>query len=209
MPHIVLLGDSIFDNRSYTGREPDVVTHLRAMLPEGARATLLAVDGATTRSMARQGAEIPGDATHLVVSVGGNDALGHGDLIRAGATLTSDPLRHLAGIVDRFEADYRSAVQPAIRIGLPTTICTIYNGALEDPEVAKRARVALTMFNDVILRVAAEHHASIIDLRLVCNEAADYANPIEPSGSGGLKIAKAILRATGIGPLGPHSVLLH
>ena len=209
MPHIVLLGDSIFDNRTYTGTEPDVVTHLRAMLPEGARATLLAVDGATTRSMARQVREIPDDATHLVVSVGGNDALGHGHLIQGGATLTSDPLRHLAGIVDGFEADYRSAVQPALGVGLPTTICTVYNGALEDPEVATRARVALMMFNDVILRVAVEHHASLIDLRLVCNEVADYANPIEPSGTGGLKIAKAILRATGIQPLGAHSVLLH
>ena len=27
--HIVLLGDSIFDNRPYTGGKPDVVTHLR------------------------------------------------------------------------------------------------------------------------------------------------------------------------------------
>ncbi len=72
-----------------------------------------------------------------------------------------------------------------------------------------RARVALMMFNDVILRVAVEHHASIIDLRLVCNEVADYANPIEPSGPGGRKIAKTILRATGIRPVGAHSVLLH
>lgn len=52
------------------------------------------------------------------------------------------------------------------------------------------------MFNDVILRVALEHQVSMIDLRLVCSEATDYANPIEPSGPGGLKIAKAILRAT-------------
>ena len=208
MPHIVLLGDSIFDNRSYTGAEPDVVTHLRAMLPEGASATLLATDGATTRSMARQVEKIPGDATHLVMSVGGNDALGHGDLIQHGATLPSDPLRHLGEIVDGFEADYRAAVQPALGAGLPTTICTIYNGALEGADIAMRARVALMMFNDVIL-LAVEHHASIIDLRVVCNEVADYANPIEPSGRGGLKIAKTILRATGIRPVGAHSVHLH
>jgi len=208
VPHIVLLGDSIFDNRSYTGAEPDVVTHLRAMLPEGASATLLATDGATTRSMARQVEKIPGDATHLVMSVGGNDALGHGDLIQHGATLPSDPLRHLGEIVDGFEADYRAAVQPALGAGLPTTICTIYNGALEGADIAMRARVALMMFNDVIL-LAVEHHASIIDLRVVCNEVADYANPIEPSGRGGLKIAKTILRATGIRPVGAHSVHLH
>jgi hypothetical protein len=71
--HIALLGDSIFDNSSYTRGEPDVVTHLRALLPAGARATLLAVDGAITRSLTEQARGIPADATHLVVSICGND----------------------------------------------------------------------------------------------------------------------------------------
>lgn len=208
LTHIVLLGDSIFDNRSYTGAEPDVVTHLRALLPDGARATLLAVDGATTRSMTGQFTQIPGDATHLVVSVGGNDALGERDLLRTPATFTTDPLRHLGERVDRFEARYRSAIPPILGLGLPATLCTIYNGALEDPAEAARARVALMLFNDVILRVTFEHHASVIDLRLVCNERADYANPIEPSGPGGMKIAKMIARASGIQPPGECSVIL-
>jgi hypothetical protein len=65
------------------------------------------------------------------------------------------------------------------------------------------------LFNDVIVRVAVEHHASVIDLRLVCNESADYANPIEPSGPGGLKIARAIARATGVRPVEKHSVVLY
>jgi len=29
MPHVVLFGDFIFDNRAYTGREPHVITHSR------------------------------------------------------------------------------------------------------------------------------------------------------------------------------------
>ena len=204
-PHIVLLGDSIFDNSSYTGGDPDVVTHLRALLPAGARATLLAVDGAITGSMPEQVLRIPADATHLVVSIGGNDALGCLDLLDAPATSTADALLLLGKAVDRFEANYRSAVRLALDRGLPTTLCTIYNGAFEEPDLAARARIALMMFNDVILRVALEHHASAIDLRLVCNENADYANPIEPSGQGGMKIAKAIVRATGAGPAGRHS----
>ena len=61
------------------------------------------------------------------------------------------------------------------------------------------------MFNDVILRVAAEHHASIIDLRLVCNEAADYANPIEPSALGGEKIARAIAEFVERGYIGDRT----
>ena len=80
----------------------------------------------------------------------------------------------------------------------------IYNGAFEEPDLAARVRVALMMFNDVILRVAFEHHASAIDLRLVCNENADYANPIEPSGQGGMKIARRSF-ARPPGPAGRHT----
>ena len=46
MAHLCLLGDSIFDNAAYVGGGPDVVTQLRAALPTGWKATLLAVDGA-------------------------------------------------------------------------------------------------------------------------------------------------------------------
>lgn len=53
-------------------------------------------------------------------------------------------------------------------------------------------------FNDVILRVAFDNQYTVIDLRSVCDDTADYANPIEPSGSGGRKIAKAIMRAVGV-----------
>lgn len=196
--HIVLLGDSILDNRTYTGPDPDVVTHLRGLLPDNARATLLAVDGHTTSGIAAQAARIPPDATHLVVSVGGNDALGQYDLLTTPARLGSDPLRHLGQVAERFEADYRTALRPVFGRGLPVTLCTIYNGKLEDETEAARGRVALMPFNDVILRVAFEHHAVAIDLRLICTEDGDYANPIEPSGPGGLKIAKVILRAIGV-----------
>ena len=206
--HIALLGDSIFDNSSYTGAEPDVVMHLRALLPRGAHATLLAVDGSITRSLTEQVRGIPADATHLVVSIGGNDALNNLGLLDVRATSTADALRLFEVAVGRFEADYRSALRPMLDCGLPVTICTIYNGAFEDPDEAARARVALMLFNDVILRVAFEHHASVIDLRLVCSERSDYANPIEPSGQGGLKIARAIVRATGAAPAGGCSACL-
>ncbi len=89
---------------------------------------------------------------------------------------------------------YRQAIDRVLRLRLPTTVCTIYNGNLPDPQQARVARIALMMFNDVILRAALEHGLPIIDLRLVCDEPEDYANPIEPSGQGGAKIAQAILR---------------
>src|SRR5256886_8612452 len=48
MPHLVLLGDSIFDNAQYTSGGPDVVSQVRNLLPSGWCASLLAVDGSTT-----------------------------------------------------------------------------------------------------------------------------------------------------------------
>ena len=73
--HIALLGDSIFDNQTYTAGEPDVVTHLSQLLPSPWRATLCAVDGATTNELKSQCPRTPSDASHLVVSIGGNDVL--------------------------------------------------------------------------------------------------------------------------------------
>ena len=63
--------------------------------------------------------------------------------------------------------------------------------------MARRARTALMMFNDVILRSAFDYRASVIELRGICVDAADYANPIERSGVGGRKIARAIARTVG------------
>ena len=52
--HVVLLGDSIFDNAAYVGGEPDVVHHLRSVLPAGWQASLLALDGSVTSDLSSQ-----------------------------------------------------------------------------------------------------------------------------------------------------------
>ena len=49
------------------------------------------------------------------------------------------------------------------------------------------------MFNDCIIRAALVHRLPLLDLRLVCTEEDDYADPIEPSAQGGEKIARAIV----------------
>src|SRR5215203_2427357 len=81
MTHIVLLGDSIFDNRAYVAAEPDVVSHLRTMIPPGWQATLRAVDGNVAENVSRQLLGVPPDSTHLIVSVGGNNAIMNADIL--------------------------------------------------------------------------------------------------------------------------------
>jgi len=83
MTHVVLLGDSIFDNGAYTSGGPDVVTQLRSLVSVSWTATLLAADGARIDDVARQVERLPSDASHLVLSVGGNDALAHSELLEA------------------------------------------------------------------------------------------------------------------------------
>lgn len=192
--HVVLLGDSIFDNAAYVRGGPDVVTHLRGLLPPGARATLLAIDGDVTSGVARQAARIPADATHLVLSVGGNDALGHVGLLSRRARSGAEVLEWFAEVVDGFEIEYARLLELLVRRRLPLVVCTIYNGNLAEAE-RRAARVALAIFNDAIQRRARAHELPVIELRHVCTEPGDYANPIEPSVQGGAKIAAAIVRA--------------
>lgn len=76
MGHVVLLGDSIFDYARYVPGGPSVLDHVRRPLPRGWKVTLLARDGAVAAGVIEQLARLPDDATHLVISAGGNDALG-------------------------------------------------------------------------------------------------------------------------------------
>jgi lysophospholipase L1-like esterase len=202
--HIALLGDSILDNAAYTGREPAVVDHLRTLLPQHWRATLYAVDGSTTGGIARQAARVPPDVSHIVLAVGGNDALQQSDLLQHPVRSTAEALALFASRLAAFERAYRGAIAATLALARPTTVCTIYNGNLEEPR-ATLARVALTTFNDVILRVAFEQALGVIELRAVCASPQDYANPIEPSGVGGFRIAAAIVRAVGLGGDAPAS----
>jgi hypothetical protein len=193
MPHIVLLGDSIFDNYRYVHPEPDVLAQLQHLLPEGWTASSRALDGSTTTHMTQQMLGIPEGATHLVLSVAGNDLLGwSNELINTPVNVSSEVLLMLAQKMDRFEVTYRWTVEYCLGCGLPPVLCTIYNGNSSSSSSQNAARVAVALFNDVILRLAREKNLKTIDLRQVCVSPEDYANPIEPSAIGGKKIAQAI-----------------
>ena len=193
MGHIILLGDSIFDNGVYVPGQPDVVKQLRATLPEGWKASLLAVDGAVTRSVAAQVARLHSDASHLVVSVGGNDALGESHILGTSVRQVGEGVAMLAEAQERFARSYSDMLQTVLSARLPTALCTIYDTPTSAPN-QRIIRTALAIFNDIITRAAFSHGLPLIDLRLICNEDEDYANPIEPSAKGGAKMAAAISR---------------
>src|SRR6266478_7651570 len=192
MPRVVLLGDSIFDNAAYVAGGPAVVQQLRAGLPVGWEAILRAVDGTVTTDVPRQLQGLPQQST-LIVSVGGNDALGWSDILDQGVHAPAEALTMLADIRDQFAADYQAMLRAVLHQERPTALCTIYYPRFPDPILQRLAVTALTIFNDCILHQAFAAGLPVLDLRLICNEAADYADPVEPSAHGGAKIAAAIM----------------
>jgi hypothetical protein len=191
--HVVLLGDSAFDNGVYVGGGPDVARQLAARLPQW-RVTLRALDGAVVGDVPRQARALPQGATHLVLSAGGNDALGHVGILEEPASSVAEVLGRLGSLARSFEDRYRRMLEDVLAAGLPTAVCTIYYPNFDEPLVQRLAVTALTVFNDAILRRAFLTGVPVLDLRLICDSPGDYANPIEPSVEGGEKIARSIAR---------------
>ncbi len=101
MKHLILLGDSIFDNAAYT--------------------------------------------------------LMRADILETPANSSGETLLMLAEVIREFEAAYRAAVLACLNLKLPLVVCTVYHGSFEEPNYQQRIVVALTLFSDVIIRVAIEH----------------------------------------------------
>lgn len=197
--HIVLIGDSIFDNAVYVPGGPSVTGHVQRLLPDGWNVTLIAVDGATVSTVFNQLERIPDDATHLILSAGGNDALWTaGNLFSESTTDVREALDKLGATCRGFAKEYRRLVDELRELQRQLTLCTIYDSVpgLGDAELA-----GLCVFNDAISRTAFAVNATLIDLRVICDESTDYAgiSPIEPSASGGGKIARAIMDAVSDG----------
>lgn len=209
MQHIVLLGDSIFDNAAYVqGGEPDIIQQLRRKLPKGWKATLKARDGSMTYAIKAQLQEIPKDASFLTVSVGGNDALDHQFIFNEDAESYAQVLLYLAKIQEEFQYSYHIMLEAVLNAGLPTAICSIYYPRFPDPIIQKMAIAGLSVFNDCIIREAFTFGLPLIDLRLICNVEEDYANPIEPSAHGGEKITDAILKVVTEFDSGKHGMII-
>jgi hypothetical protein len=200
MAHIVLLGDSIFDNRSYTEGGPDVITQVRQLLPQGSQASLLAVDGATVQDVLPQLQRVPRDATHLVMSAGGNDALMNAGILDRLVSSTAQALEVFSTIARDFEAKYCRVVAACREFRLPLTICTIYNGCFPVADYQRAISTALMVFNDVILRAGIEFGLTMIDL-LSAARLTTTPTRLNPLPSVGRRLRVALFLSQSVGDL--------
>jgi len=209
MKHIVLLGDSIFDNSSYVNLgELDVPNQLRSLVGHNCKVTNLAVDGHLIRHVKNQLNNLPSDVTHLFVSVGGNDGLGHLSIFHTPVNTVGESLQQMYRIGDNFKKRYSEMVDLVLSYNLPTTFCSIYYPRFDarsldrvqdymsvlsnGREIQEMVMAAETIFNDIITYEVFKRKLPLIDLRVLCDDDEDFANPIEPSCIGGMKIAKTI-----------------
>jgi len=190
--HIVLIGDSIFDNASYVSEGESVKELLSNEIP-GAEITLLAVDGDVTTDIYRQLESFPENATNVFISCGGNDALRSIDILEEKASTVGEALDILNGAREVFRSNYVSMLECVLKLHSTVNVCTIYNHV---PGISARALTALALFNEIILEELSLRNIPVIDLRVICTENRDYseASPIEPSKHGGVKIVKAIAK---------------
>src|SRR5262245_58750330 len=109
-PTLVLVGDSILDNEPYTRPEPSTTDHLERLLPDwlvGRAAT----DGSAMADVSSQLREIKVRPSVIVLSVGGNDALEHIDLLDRPAASAPEVLAELLRIADDFETRYEAVAR--------------------------------------------------------------------------------------------------
>ena len=220
---ILLLGDSIIDNKSYVlSNELDVTEHLKGLFSDDINTKVEnhAVDGDTMHDLEKGqlGVNKLSDASHIIVSIGGNDLLqnisflqttselskvmGKGAMIGKWGVKELNPSRNKVfeetyfEIIEPFKKQYETIVANLSNHRANLLLCTVYEGDLVDSDefsdVNNSSKTMVSIFNDIVYRTANKYGADVLELRDIFVRPEDYSNPIEPSHIGGGKLAKAI-----------------
>lgn len=187
--HLVLLGDAL---QNIDLGEGEVETALMPKPRNPWKLTVLRTLRALQRGHA---SEIPAEATHVVISIEGAWAIEASGLLQGGTHTISEALEVLAIAADEFERILDGMIAAARETGLPTLLCTLVPARFAEPQQQRAFTAALAIFNDRILRRAIAAKLSIVDLRVVCNEDADYASATLLSRTGVRKAANVIRAA--------------
>jgi len=187
--HLVLLGDALQNIDLGTG---EIESALVPRPRNPWKLTVLKTPQALSRGHVR---EIPEDATHIVISVEGAWAIETSGLLQRSARTVSEALGTLSAAADEFETVLASMIAAARETGLPTVVCTMVPDHFVEPVQHRVFSTALAIFNDRVMRSAVAAGLPIVELRLVCNENADFANETLLSRAGVRKAANVIRSA--------------
>ena len=199
MAYVTLLGDSIIDNKIYVNPgELSVKEHLEDQ--SGYVFNQIAVDGHTTDDVIEyQLGKVNNKlTTHNVLSIGGNDLLGHLGFLKNNIELTAiEILEQAVVLLAPIKNRYRTIVKNLSQQTPNLLLCTVYEGNLVGDsfysDVAFASKAMVSMFNDIVFNTGSSFKADVLELRNIFTTPDDYANPIEPSHIGGKKLSKEIL----------------
>ncbi|GAB5353856.1 hypothetical protein AAMO2058_000069900 [Amorphochlora amoebiformis] len=154
--HIVMLGDSTLDNKRWVGTDPSVCEHIQWKLKSrgehrGWKVSDLSVDGYMIKGLVdRQLPQVPRDATHLIISIGGNNALCVMEEVDALGHWKFLPPFLLYAIyrgIKKLKREYDHMLAAALTLNKPIIVCTLYHpgfglkrrNILERPMVISRS----------------------------------------------------------------------
>lgn len=193
--HIVLAGDSIFDNDGYVPNGPGVIEQMRTSIPDDWSAIKIAIDGDCIRHVYSRVEDFPEYITDLVLSIGGNDALGYASILDRAKSIQDIPdLVHAPA--QEFRKNYGELIDHLLTLNVTLHVCTIYTAVpFEDKLWRQYVPLALNFFNQIIKNEADKRDINVIEIDKVCILDEDYSkvSPIEPSAVGGQKIVNAII----------------
>jgi len=193
---LALIGDSILDNDIYVSEGKSIYDFLKLYLPQEFKLTKLAIDGATSDTVKAQLENIPESITHIVISIGGNDALKLIPLLDEKTEDLNSALSKITPSVEHFRKNFSFILKQLSNLNsdnnLNLYVLNIYNSI---PKLEIEKKLIISIFNDVISEEATRLSIPIIDLRSLLIENSDFStlSPLEPSEIGGNKIAKKIM----------------
>lgn len=187
--HLVLLGDALQNIDLGDGEIEN------ALVPRPRNPWKITVLQALCKQQRGHVREIPEDATHVVISIEGAWAIEQSGLLRGGTHTISEALETLAAAADEFESILDGIIAAARETGLPTLLCTLVPARSAGSAQQRAVTTALAIFNDRLLRRAIAEKLSIVDMRAVCTDDADYASATVLSRAGVRKTANVIRAA--------------
>jgi hypothetical protein len=186
----VLLGDTLLDAYSTIDKTPGNFED--AVLPGTRNQWKLSVVSVAEVERAGPAFALPRDATHAMIFIEGNHAIEQSGLLDSRPDAYGQTLEQLALAADEFERTLERLIHAAQAARLVIMVCAMFQPNYKDPVRQRTACAALAVFNDRVTKRAAAARASLIDLRLTCNEPGDYDKPTLLSKSGVQKVANVI-----------------
>lgn len=175
--YVVLMGDSIFDNKEYA------TSSVEMLLKKKHKKTLIiAKDGATIKDISKQINQIPiyydKAKTKLIISVGGNDLLNQ-------YVYHKQDYKNLDAI---FEA-YKSCIDKIKKLNYEVVLCNIYYPPYKK---IKPYHKFIKEWNERLYKYADKNKLEVLKIDDVLTQKAHFSNYIEPSTIGGKKIVNKI-----------------